>query len=287
MYYIASDIHSFYRPFRAALDRAGFSLSDDSDVLVLLGDLFDRGPDTLAEYGFLASLPESRLILVRGNHEDLFEELLGKDYPDDCDYHNGTVKTFCQIAGKDQRSVSSQFAYYDELLELKEKGFDLRGFFGFRSSDVNEKAYAAAKLRWAEIRRRVRESAIGRLILDRQKWLDYFELGPYIMTHAFIPVCSAYDPSWRTSASPEAWSAARWQCPYDLYDEGLFEEEAKAGKTLVCGHWPADEFRRHYDGRKRANYSIYEGDHLIAIDGCAALSGRVNILRISDSGEVL
>lgn len=97
-YFLTSDTHSYYTPFKKRLDKAGFDINNEEHVLVILGDLFDRGPETIEIYNFIVSLPKERVVLVRGNHEDLFMELTRKDFPQMHDFHNGTVKTFCDIA---------------------------------------------------------------------------------------------------------------------------------------------------------------------------------------------
>ena len=88
-YFIVSDIHSFYAPLKKALDEAGYDLSNPNHTLVVLGDVFDRGPDTLKVYDFLANMvPSERLILVRGNHERLMLDLIRRGYPENYDFSN-------------------------------------------------------------------------------------------------------------------------------------------------------------------------------------------------------
>lgn len=73
-------------------------MNNKEHTLVILGDIFDRGEETRNLYSFLKNIPEDRLVLVKGNHEYLLEELLEKDLPDSYDFSNGTVFTCCQIA---------------------------------------------------------------------------------------------------------------------------------------------------------------------------------------------
>ena len=80
-YFLISDIHSFYGPMMKALENAGFNPTNKSHILCVLGDVFDRGPETLKVYNFLKQLSSDQLILIRGNHEDLYEELLEKRFP--------------------------------------------------------------------------------------------------------------------------------------------------------------------------------------------------------------
>ena len=43
--YVCSDIHGQYSLFLKALDRIGFS---ESDHMYIIGDVIDRGPDSMA-----------------------------------------------------------------------------------------------------------------------------------------------------------------------------------------------------------------------------------------------
>lgn len=273
-YFATSDIHSFYVPFKEGLKNAGFDESDPDHVLIVCGDVFDRGDGTMEVYRFFKSLPKGRLVLIKGNHESLFKELLKKTYPDRHDFSNGTVKTFCSIAG-----------VYGE-------------------SDV-EKSYDA----WNEVLKRVKKSEVAEWVRS-DEWVDYLELGRYVFVHSFIPTALApkieglraywpksslaringlvYDPDWR-KASPFEWEEATWCCPYELFDLGLFGPETEKGKTLVCGHWHSYGFKMHYDGieyksKEEIDFTPYISRGLIALDGCTALSGICNVLPL-DIGE--
>ena len=98
-YFVVSDIHSFYSELKKALDIAGFNKRNKDHTLIVCGDIFDRGPETVKLYKFLTSIPKKRCILIKGNHELLYEKLLEKKLPESYDFSNHTVDTFCQIAG--------------------------------------------------------------------------------------------------------------------------------------------------------------------------------------------
>lgn len=76
---VLGDLHGSLAAFRAILTRAGV-LEDDSwrggrTILVQLGDVIDRGPDSIATYEFLADLQlrarkgKGRVVRLLGNHE--------------------------------------------------------------------------------------------------------------------------------------------------------------------------------------------------------------------------
>ena len=65
-YFVASDIHGFYTPFIKELNKTGFDLNNEEHILIICGDLFDRGSESLKIYEFIKSLPKERRILIRG-----------------------------------------------------------------------------------------------------------------------------------------------------------------------------------------------------------------------------
>ena len=62
---IVGDIHSQYGLLMDVLSSAGFS--PESDSLYSVGDIADRGPETVRLIRFLSSLPSYRPVL--GNHD--------------------------------------------------------------------------------------------------------------------------------------------------------------------------------------------------------------------------
>ena len=67
---IIGDVHGCDKPLHALLDRIQ---PGAEDTLVMLGDLFDRGPDSYQVFQTVQKLAAElgeRFILLRGNHED-------------------------------------------------------------------------------------------------------------------------------------------------------------------------------------------------------------------------
>lgn len=96
-YYICSDVHGFFDILKEALDNAGFDKNNPGHIFVSLGDLLDRGKQPRECLQFVNSL--ERKILIRGNHEDLMEEMLEAGYPRTHDFHNGTYNTVIDLKG--------------------------------------------------------------------------------------------------------------------------------------------------------------------------------------------
>lgn len=253
-YFVVSDIHSDYKNLKASLDKAGFNKRNKNHTLIVCGDVFDRMSETIEVYKFLLSIPKKRLVLIKGNHEELYLDLLKKSYPDQYDFSNHTVDTFCHIAGYDPEILS--YTYW-----LK-----------FDETDIYERIRQA----WQEIKQTVAESQITKWIKSSQ-WLNYFELDKYIFVHSFIPLKNVdgmpswyiknrrfeYFENWRNNATDLEWSDSRWGCPYQQWLDGYFKEK---DKVLVCGHWTVTDFREHINNKRSNDTSIYKYENIIGLD---------------------
>ena len=101
-YYVTADVHGFYTILHDALEEVGFFAETQPHKLIILGDLFDRGTEAPELQEFILKLmEENRVILVKGNHEDLFEEMLTEDAGLPYRHHvsNGTYMTALQLTG--------------------------------------------------------------------------------------------------------------------------------------------------------------------------------------------
>lgn len=292
IYFIISDIHSFADEMIYSLEKAGFDKTNKDHILIVNGDVYDRGFRSLKTYHYIKSIPKARRILITGNHDMLLKQCLEKDYPEYHDFSNGTVRTICELAG-----VGTDM---EDKLRFN-IGYKWGSNFQITLSTIKE---------WKSICKKAKNSsAIKWLYSD--EWQNYLELDKYIITHSFIPVIAndgqpgwyiknrdqSYMYNWRELANDKDWINAQWGCPFLQFDKGLFDEEIKNSKVLVCGHWYACDFHYRYesasedfeDGMKYAsvpieerNNDIYFGKNLIAIDGCTAVTGKVNVLVLRD-----
>ena len=71
MIYIMSDVHGDYQSFYKMLVKINFSFSDN---LYILGDVVDKGDENLCLLNFIRG--SENMILIKGNHEYLFERYL-------------------------------------------------------------------------------------------------------------------------------------------------------------------------------------------------------------------
>lgn len=91
-YFVSADIHGFFDEWQKALKEKEFDLNNPNHKIIICGDLFDRGrqPKEIIDY-ILAH--EDKIILVRGNHEDLLEDMIRENYSSCVDEKNGTKQT--------------------------------------------------------------------------------------------------------------------------------------------------------------------------------------------------
>lgn len=301
-YFACSDIHGFYDEWMASLKEAGFDENNEEHILIVCGDIFDRGRKPLQVYEFIRSLPKERRYLIRGNHETLLRELVERGYVESHDVHNGTDKTLYDIAG-----ISDEWRR-DYVIE---RGFKA-GLPDYGTPEWDEWQQGLED-EHARVENLKYNNEKLKEILDwigSDEWCNYLELGKYVFVHAFVPVDEhidyeksmwsgvmikdapdSYDPDWRY-ASDEKWEKAMWGCPWKKFKDGLFAPETKEGKILVCGHWHTSDFYNRLDYAhemdkwlKNDENPIYESKMfpgLIGLDACTVLSGQVNVLVLNE-----
>ena len=96
-YFVVSDLHSFKSEFEKALKKKGFKKNFDDHMLVVNGDIFDRGSESLEMKEYLDSI--NNKIMILGNHEFLLLEVIRRGYFNSVDLHNGLVDTAIQLSG--------------------------------------------------------------------------------------------------------------------------------------------------------------------------------------------
>ena len=257
-FFVVSDIHGFYDEMITALDEAGFDSKNESNWLVTCGDHFDRGPQPFEVMNYLSDLP--RKVLVKGNHESLFDELCRRGYPGHHDYSNGTYDTVCELGGA---GAGNDFDTCCMVALQK-----VKPFFDSMVDYFETKNYIFTH---------------GWIPVTCKDHLPMY----YTRNRKF-----EVDPEWR-HAHHSDWEQARWLNGMDMSMKGLREPE----KTIVCGHWHCS-YGHYIDALKKAianNTEItaeefgetaiwepYYGDGVIAIDRCTAHTGQVNVLVLED-----
>jgi len=246
-YYVTADVHGFYTLFHDALTEAGFFRDPEPHKLVILGDLFDRGEEAKKLQDFvLCLMAEDRVILIRGNHEDLFETFVtgdeGKAYSHHV--HNGTFDTVLQLTGFERVAA-----------KIRHRSFAAAG----RRTPYFQKILPAA--------------------------LDCFETEHYVFVHGWIPCIYerggySYCADWRNAPKDE-WDKARWSNGMDAAGTCMEEKTILCGHW----HASYGHCRFEHKGSEfgpDADFSPYRGPGIIALDACTAESGRVNVIVLED-----
>ena len=247
-YYITADVHGFYTEFHKTLDEAGYFTDPEPHKLIILGDFFDRGQEAVEMQRFILQLMEQdAVILIRGNHEDLFAEMVTIDQGLPVRHHvsNGTYGTALQLTG------------YDPTM---------------------------AQIRHWDFAEAAQETPLYKRIIPAT--IDYYETAHYVFVHGWIPCVHrfdgsySYNPDWR-EAGPESWKAARW---YNGMDAA---QTCREEKTILCGHWHCSYGHSKYENKGSelgpdADFSPYYGPGVIALDACTTLSRKVNVIVIED-----
>ena len=247
-YYVVSDIHGFHSQLIAALNQAGFFTDQQPHKLIILGDLFDRGKEAKELEAFISDLMDKDLvILIRGNHEDLYEDLVTVDKGIGLNHHisNGTYDTALQLSGFDP--VIATIRHYDFA--------------------------EAAQL-----------TIYYQKIIPAMR--DFYETEHYVFVHGWIPCFRerhgySHISDWR-KASDDLWKNARWVNGMAAYAT-VYEED----KVIVCGHWHTSYGHSKIDHNgsefgSDAVFTPFYGNGIIALDACTSKTGFVNCIVLEE-----
>lgn len=258
-YYVVADVHGFFTELKTSLVENGFFEDKEPHKLIICGDLFDRGNEALELQTFLLDLlKKDEVILIRGNHEDLFIELvenankwMTSAVMSTHHWSNGTVDAVLQLSGQD-----------------------------LTSSILNPKTFI----------QKAKNTPFYKTILPVMK--NCFETEKYIFVHGWIP-CDAlgyggqanryiYRENWRESDQTD-WNFARWYNGMEAARQGVIEHN----KTIVCGHWHTSYGHAKIEGScsefgDDADFSPFYSKGIIALDACTAHTHKVNCIVIKD-----
>lgn len=95
-YFVSADIHGFYDEWITALNDKGFNINNPEHKVIICGDMFDRGRQPKQIIDFILS-HKDKFILIRGNHEDLMEEMIERNNATYMDLSNGTSYTIVDL----------------------------------------------------------------------------------------------------------------------------------------------------------------------------------------------
>ena len=244
--FVVSDVHSYFTIMHNELKKNGFEENNPEHLLIVCGDVFDRGSESAEMFEYLNNL--TNVVLIRGNHEDLLEEVWHRNYCMSYDQSNGTLRTINDI-------------FYSH--------YDVEPYEPIRVSEKILKPFLDKMVNYFETKNYIFVHSF--IALTNKDGLPMY----YTRNRQF-----EFNPDWRNAHASE-WEEARWGNPFDLASKGFLPD-----KTLVFGHFHTSYARNKFDGKPEfgdgADFSIYYGDGFIGIDGCTAHTGKVNVLVLED-----
>lgn len=95
-YFVCADIHGFYDEWMKTLKEKQFDINNPHHKIIICGDLFDRGRQPKEIIDFVLS-NKDKIIFIKGNHEDLMEEMIERNKNTIADISNGTTGTIIDL----------------------------------------------------------------------------------------------------------------------------------------------------------------------------------------------
>lgn len=109
-YFVISDIHIFYTEMMTSLISNGFDIKNPDYKVIICGDAFDRGCETIKMFEWLKEMKlKDKLIYVRDNHEDLLEDVFRRNRITNTDVSKGTYLTIKHLAQEQRGQVIDDF----------------------------------------------------------------------------------------------------------------------------------------------------------------------------------
>ena len=244
--FAVSDIHSFYNEFIKALKEQGFEENNPEHLLVCCGDYFDRSNSPYQVMEYLMSL--ENVVLIKGNHEELMEEMLERGYPCWHDKSNGTWDTFkylfpyAKIRAKNRKKISPECDAVHDLIKPFYKKmvdyFETENYVFVHGWVPYSKAIETQEADWRE----------GNW--SQSRWENGIKINHY-----------GYNPTGKTVV------CGHYHCSY--------------GWSHIAQKHKEFPQKTHKDFD--LSFQPYYEKGVIAIDACTAYSGKVNVVVLEDN----
>ena len=257
--FFCSDIHGYYDVMINTLKFKGFDENNPNHLLVVLGDIFDRGDQAVQVYEYLKRLTDKKkAVVVSGNHHKFLIEFLEGSYNPFNYMNNGLSETIGDFWHRTMPFESWC------LLD--------------KDCTPNSNDYAE----WVDICRKDIMEEYPELLDWLKSMPRYFESKNIIGCHASLDL-NAED--WRKPHciryTLRDWDALE-------FDDGMFlARKNTTGKTIVAGHFDTGHLREMHNLGVYDDHSILKTeDNKIFIDGCVALTQKLNVLILEDEYEM-
>jgi serine/threonine protein phosphatase 1 len=247
-----SDIHGHYDEMIKTLNEVGYNEGNENHLLVVLGDCFDRGRQSLDIYKYLKRLTdEKKAVVIVGNHDIMLEEYLNGVSIRPFNYiHNGTNETLGDFLH--QTCPFEMWCVFNNIDNPTMENFAT----------------------WLESARKEINDEYPELLPWLKSLPYYYETKYHIFTHGAI---DTERDDWQNTS--------HW---YDLtWDDGSFfgKEIKNTDKDIVIGHFSTLHLRELYglDFEKDPNEILIRDDgKVVALDACTILSKKINVLIVED-----
>jgi serine/threonine protein phosphatase 1 len=260
-----SDIHGHYQETIKALQEAGWDEDNPNHLLVVCGDIFDRGDESLTIFQWLYRLTQdSKAIVTKGNHEPFLIQFLDGDN-DNFNYkYNGLNNTLDDFVHS-----TSDFKMFLIMNQDKNSPTGLNDTIG----NLWDK--------WCYNTRKLINEENPELLSWLKSLPYYYETENYIFTHASIDTLALdwHHPHCDNYGKFLDWDACVW-------DDGSFfgKSICNTDKTVVVGHYHTNKIRQKYHIGNSDDYGILTRNdgRIIMIDGCTPYTKKVNVLKLED-----
>lgn len=242
--FAVSDVHGFTSILRRNLSEVGFEVNNPNHLLVFCGDLFDRGPEAKDMLKFIHEIDNK--IMVKGNHEDLMQDMIIREYPLFHDIQNGTYDTALQLAWDSSLgdvNYTKLYGIFDNLCSQMVDFYETRRYVFVHG--------------WIPVT--VKDNLPNHYIRNRD-----FE----------------FNPEWRTNGD---WKSARWLSPVEMYKSGFVVPNKTI--VCGHWHTSAAHSLLHNEGTEwgpDANFKPFYDEGIIMLDACTAYSGICNVVILED-----
>lgn len=244
-FFVTSDIHSHLTPFVRALGKVGYDPENTDHWLVICGDVFDRGDESLELLKYLTKI--ERKILVKGNHETLLLDCLQRRFPYQYDWQNGTAKTVVDLAPKAETFGEACTVTYGKVKD-----------FIYSMVDYFETENYIFVHSWIPLK--CNDDLPSHYIRNRQ-----YE----------------FDVNWR-EAHHSDWENARWGNPYTFIENGWLPDKTIVFGHWHCSTgWAIAEGRSEFG--EDAKFDPFYGKDFISIDACTYYTKKCNVIVIEDN----
>lgn len=254
-----ADIHGRYDKLTEAL--AGVNFNAEQDMLVCLGDIFDRGEQSLEVLQYLMGLPNRKLIW--GNHDYRLRELILGRPATSADYSNGvleTLQSFCPYHNTG-RSI-------DILISIFMTDERYKATYELLWKYFNECVWC---IEWENL-------------IAVHGWLPH-EAKIADRRNGKIEYKLTLDSNWR-AADRDAWYDASWAHTEMCCRDNIFPD-----KGMIVGHWHAWRLHCAFSTFAYHNAPFTPfiaqpfGREFIAIDGCSNADGGLVNAFVRTMGE--